>query len=510
MQYLKEMDTNEQSRDSEENEPSLEELVDAVNDEDLTQQNSTLRAGSGVRMYKINDEIVFLSQVQSYIHRGSLFKDFNPLEFECIVDLKIKDEEEAKSRGRTKRKGFPLGEHHPLFNTHRAYIRTKMHTAIFGGPAPPNWTHSEENVTKRTRAAQYLISTFTPWHDGKPSWDYNDKGLIDLLKTWDKSSGPLIDKGRVRYMRNMMKKGFRSSTNEEICTDWRNRTAEFWNENTKKPLRGSNNRTSTDTIDPELSGTLPSGNLYELLIKAYQQNSERREDVISMQELILHNIPEDFATNGRSELVDQTEVIFGGTSNRSDSNPISLRQISRSIKNYKRVEEEAIIDRNGRMEVYDPLASVVTEFSPIRNFSPRQTEVFDYIFENIANNKQTLTIVHGGGGTGKSYLVGCIGAELNRRRFQMVSTCPTGAGACQLPQGRTFHSAFKVNSKDLSTATMASLKQLFNDRVRLIVIDEMSMLQAQFVSLLNNRLRMLYDSNKDFGGMSILMVSPNV
>ena len=307
-----------------------------------------------------------------------------------------------------------------------------------------------------------------------------------------------------------MKKGFRNSTNEEICTDWRNRAAQFWDDDSAKPSEQYNNMTATESIDPELHGTLDRQNIYELLVKAFQQNTEREKDVRSIQELFWTNIPEDFTTeNTTSQQINHTEAVFDVNSNPSKLETISLVQISKSIRNYKHMKQEAASTEKRSMIVHDPLASMVTELPPATNFSNQQASVFNSILTSINNNTQTLTIVHGGGGTGKSFLINCICAELQRRHFQVVSTCPTGAGACQLPQGRTFHSAFKINSKQLSAAAKKYLRQLFNDRVRLVVVDEMSMLKAQFVQLLDSRLRMLYNPNKPFGDKTILMVRTN-
>jgi hypothetical protein len=151
-----------------------------IYDEDVTQRKSQSYAGRGVRMYKINDQLVFLSQAESYIHRGSFFEAFSPLEFECIVDLKIKDENNVKiRRGRKKRNRFPLGENHPLFNTHECCLRTKMHTAVFGGPAPPNWTYLNK-IQRNERAPHSIL--YQLLHRGRM---LSHHGLILIKDSWN-------------------------------------------------------------------------------------------------------------------------------------------------------------------------------------------------------------------------------------------------------------------------------------------------------------------------------------
>ena len=69
--------------------------------------------------YKTTDgKVVFLTQAESYHHRGSAFAHYSQLEFECIVQLqeKVQPQEKAeltnkslKDCGHKPRPTFPLG-----------------------------------------------------------------------------------------------------------------------------------------------------------------------------------------------------------------------------------------------------------------------------------------------------------------------------------------------------------------------------------------------------------------
>jgi hypothetical protein len=121
---------------------------------------------------------------------------------------------------------------------------------------------------------------------------------------------------------------------------------------------------------------------------------------------------------------------------------------------------------------------------------------------------QTLILAHGGGGTGKSFVVRRICKEIESMQFQVVPTCPTGAGACQLTGGMTFHSALKYSrgKRRLSSASAAVLRRRFGPRVVLVVVDEISMFQADQLVVLDERLRDIYGSSLPFGGKSVLLV----
>ncbi len=101
----------------------------------------------GANSYKTTDgKVVFLTQAESYHHRGPAFAHYSQLEFECIVQLqqKVKPQEKAelsnkslKDRGRKPRPTFPLGINHPLYTSHVRVIRMKMRTPMFAGAPPP-------------------------------------------------------------------------------------------------------------------------------------------------------------------------------------------------------------------------------------------------------------------------------------------------------------------------------------------------------------------------------------
>ncbi|XP_060596137.1 uncharacterized protein LOC132750210 [Ruditapes philippinarum] len=126
----------------------------------------------------------------------------------------------------------------------------------------------------------------------------------------------------------------------------------------------------------------------------------------------------------------------------------------------------------------------------------------------------------GGAGVGKSFLVRTI-VQTVKRLFQRdnqiedvhVLVCaPTGAAAYQIA-GHTCHSLFQlpVGTKSdedyipLSRERLASMKESVGD-VKLIVIDEISMVGADMLLTIHRRLCDIMGNDKPFGGVSILAV----
>ena len=70
---------------------------------------------------------------------------------------------------------------------------------------------------------------------------------------------------------------------------------------------------------------------------------------------------------------------------------------------------------------------------------------------------------------------------------------------------KTIHSALQSLAQHLGEKGLAEMRKIFSEDVVLVVVDEMSMLSAEFLVLLDERMRRLYSARLIFGGMSILL-----
>ena len=81
----------------------------------------------------------------------------------------------------------------------------------------------------------------------------------------------------------------------------------------------------------------------------------------------------------------------------------------------------------------------------------------------------------------------------------------TGSGATLLIDRKTTHLVLQSSSKNTSVKGLAETRKTFSGDIALISVDEMSMLLAEFLVLLDERMRKLYDFDQIFGGMSVLL-----
>jgi hypothetical protein len=97
----------------------------------------------GTNSYKTAaGQVVFLTQAESYCHRGPAFADYSQSEFESIVQLQDRSTSSKNTKndhGRKLRPTFLLRLNHPLYSFHVGVICMKMCTPMLAGAPPPKF-----------------------------------------------------------------------------------------------------------------------------------------------------------------------------------------------------------------------------------------------------------------------------------------------------------------------------------------------------------------------------------
>jgi hypothetical protein len=162
----------------------------------------------------------------------------------------------------------------------------------------------------------------------------------------------------------------------------------------------------------------------------------------------------------------------------------------------------------------------VTVDSEPRPLNTEQRKLYNivtaqYIEELAGNSPRPLLLnVDGVAGSGKTFTVLKLCARLQElaqrsgKDNPVVRAAPTGVAAFNII-GKTLHSLFRLPVKqkksDLSNGTLQSLQALFRS-VRFLVIDEKSMIDLKMLSLIDDRLRLIFpDTDQAFGGLNVLL-----
>jgi hypothetical protein len=508
---------------------SIHDLLGSVNE--LPAQEE--RGCSGATSYKVGDKCVFLNQANSYANRGENFWDYGQLEFECIVELLPKKGKQAH-RGRHQRIGFDLGTNHPLYYSHHGFLRTKMRTAILAGQSLPKYPGNcpLENdrlcswIGEMDSYAKFLMCFMIPWTPGvEPAFAFDSTGLGLLLNEWDCRSASLLNRQRFRTINNFMSKGNRSNRNERTASAWRERDATRWKEIGEEGRKYSNPALSgvsqNLSNDLEAEGKLTDQELLQITVTIADTDERRIQSMLSLQRKCkaLHTSK----LSERTTLETKSPHAVVHASSETNGQPLSLSHIQRQIRNMQSKLEgetnDAEMDEEDEDLGYnhhqmtsleqdtgkDKVAPVQKLLSGV-TLTAEQEDIVTGILEGREGHD--LVFLHSGGGTGKSTVVCKLNEMLTSQGFKQANCCPTGVGATHLPQGRTFHSLFKTHKLVLSAGKDidAMKEELGGDKLKLVVVDEVSMLEARFLILLDTRLKAMYEPDKMFGGIPVLLL----
>jgi hypothetical protein len=164
----------------------------------------------------------------------------------------------------------------------------------------------------------------------------------------------------------------------------------------------------------------------------------------------------------------------------------------------------------------------------VRSLNVKQRQLFQVVLDwsnnlLIGHGKQTQIpfnyFITGGAGTGKSHLIKALHQMVIRtlRRegddpttLKVLLTAPTGTAAHNI-NGLTIHSALQMQ---LGQGAKSSYHRLGDEKrntlrckysqLRLIIIDEISMVGSDLLLQIHRRLQEIFQSSSDFGGISIL------
>ena len=152
-----------------------------------------------------------------------------------------------------------------------------------------------------------------------------------------------------------------------------------------------------------------------------------------------------------------------------------------------------------------------------------QRRIFLHTLHCFKTNKQLPMYLYigGGAGVGKSTVIRALYEGLVRYFNSLPSTnpdaikvllaAPTGKAAHNI-HGMTLHSAFALpvmefggEIPNLSSDMLNTLRSKLLC-LKLIIIDEISMVGSKILSQVNSRLKAILDTSLDFGGVSIICV----
>jgi hypothetical protein len=520
---------------SEPAEPNIDTNTDSFIDKTLdellgaTGSNSSDDDGiAGATAYKLaSGDMVFLSQADSYNHRGNHFAHYSYLEFESIVALERKKpptEAATKSgAGRPSRQRFALGETHPLANDYDAVIRLKFALPVPGGRSYPSFpgncpvgaTHDEiVDWQQDTMAfAKYAIDLLVPWQsDNALLYSRDCQGLQLLIHDWDNCTALPLYKMRFRYLHHLILCCNRNSHNEDLLNMWRSRNTDYWDHDHTFASNKTTNMSKT-CEDPEARGHLGVTELFDLTNAILEKNATLQQQTLNLH-LSAANLWESCPVQTTDEYTTSTAHQNGAARDEFYSYQVAdnMNMTSMISSIYKLTKPTTSVD-NDSSTTENPYASASTtdptndDLSELMDLSKLSKDQQKVVSSVIAESKQQLIFMHGGGGCGKSYAIAKSVGIIVQQKGTVACCAPTGVAAALLPGGKTYHTMWMSHLGEMCSNELIDriFQSIGGNKLRLVVVDEVSMLQTSFLTLLDTRLRAMYKSNIAFGGISVLL-----
>jgi ATP-dependent DNA helicase PIF1 len=122
--------------------------------------------------------------------------------------------------------------------------------------------------------------------------------------------------------------------------------------------------------------------------------------------------------------------------------------------------------------------------------------------ESISKENQKVILLMGAAGTGKSSLINLVRNKIDK---SIVTVAPTGMAAWNI-NATTIHSLFRLDFSPLPKVhKMNNINGLIIENIDLLIIDEISMVNAPTLDAISESLKIHKNSKKPFGGASLLL-----
>jgi len=463
-----------------------------------------------------------------YLHRHESFKLFSLIEYACCVQKRkvaFKRSPEHceladNDRGRQSQKRYLFKGEHPQAQTHAQVLRVKIAVpAWVGKGAIP----SVKAKGKERRLAMFTLVHFKPWasveelHEllSDPCESY--KEFVHSLQV---SNASFVEQGRHMLIKNVLTAQHISSAQRVLFTEFRSMCADKAEDvktrtgfdTSLMPGHREENDTNEVRVDEQA---------IELLLTMQAEPQVHKYNVgLDRIKLLVPKHPPSMQT--RSNTMDTENIEKHIRSDIQHLDDGTANMINRLIRAVESCDPQPSVNES------DHQTLALTQSARIASLSQDQKMAFDHVIAYLSNptrescdaHEQCLLVL-GGPGTGKTFFIDVLRKEIEGRGFgSTLVVAPSAAAATLHYRGATIHGAFSLTSRESSAkqssqrrrpmqpdaAVQKLLKILSRDNAPLatLIIDEISMVQTDWLIRINETLKRLNKSSSLFGGVGVV------
>ena len=522
-------------------------------------------------LYRVKDEeskediLEAVPYPMLYRYRGKELRMLNRWEYCSLVKVVKKTDSERngsddgnkKTSGRKKSRRFnfdrPDGNSMPIKKSYAQILRSKQCTAKLlqnpprhPGPKPSeddSYIELERWVKRANRFGAYYLALFRPEEDVYDStitlnqsgycydWD-SFKQFVRMLKRSNRE----IDRLRLEIMERVAK-GWRTKfRNRAILSKYRNRNRTIWSKQEQEEAQETFGKASqSNATNYENDDVFEEYGLDDKRDELLTPREEREilaqvsfsDDLVRTLEGAVEKLPQPSAINGADEDISDTVKV------KSSDADFRFAEILIDVKISKE-DENSDTENDGDPNTFEktPLADIMLK---VDSFLVKQglsgdkmvavnlmKEHYKALYDGSGDSPQydaPFTIITGGPGTGKSYLVDVfrgmsdtmkLGEQVRAAYFGIAAVNIGGSSLCSFMDIPTDEktSIAEKRMRPWNPEKLKEFKRRFDvTKVSAVIIDEISTIKPQLLAYLNKRLRELRpDVNKRFGGLAVILL----
>ena len=501
-------------------------------------------------LYRSGANRVPVHQHEHYAMRGPELAELCLYEYAALINIvprrqNTTDDAPASvstSQTRPANGTFRFASNHKLYDSHHQQLRSKekVPVPVDRPPVPPPDDVDQNTAAWRRQAqyfAEYFLILLRPWkarggtHPGSLTWADFTEFLLQLRDGSDGNGPSLVDQTRLRWLQNWSA-GLRIPADDRSAVQkFRNRAATRWASETAEAHLEQEPEPRLHVHDGEHLAAAEEA-IEFLRTEAHMDD---RETGAAIEEALYQEVTLNHLAVAAENLTPSTaplhptayhSIIYDLTKQQGIRNRTALNapQPPRA-----RTPPPAVIPDLPTTPTDSTHPTPETQPTVVSGLNAEQRVVFDrcatYFQQHALATRSTLQppdpfhiFLHGGPGTGKTYLSNAIVQAAQRAGYAVSCIAPTGIAAAGLPAGRTVHNFLGIGvlgreaqlhildaPKD---ARVAQFRQEHDaDRLRLLIIDEISNLHPYLFGQLESQLQSLIPDGygRPFGGLAVLI-----
>lgn len=481
--------------------------------------------------------VTTVSQVDHYKYRGECFANLSLYEYCAFVQV-IPQKEGIE--------GYDFDVRHPQHTTHCQQIRRKQCIPHLAGKSPPRHPGTECSSPKwharAAKFAQYVIALHVPWDimTGLPQIEISYSSLTNWIHQMSDSSqineilgsdawyaANLIAQARIFWINNISHGFSVKAKVSKALSSYRARDAHRFKKHPGHGISETDAAQSSDFVDENAGESLSDEFMsnFDLTCRAMHRS------LLPSESLLLTHAP--LRQLDILDLVSPQDTTLDG--NNASLHPCMCRhdqqtanEIRNIVRQIKTIEVPTTDQSSQDSALSQSQGFSVTAISELTDGQLDETQNFAFLkviswlnriqICNIipqtsqttaAENRPPLIFISGAAGTGKTHFVKRLCCRIGE---SAVKCCAfTGNAASNLPGGNTIHSTFGIwpgssRKSGTSSHNVATSAMLAFGDVKVLVIDEISLTDANLFREIDATLRGWKKNSHPFGGLAVIIM----